>query len=81
MNYQATLETGAPTAAPAPARLGAGPWIILSLLVVDDKGNCACLPTSGPLIRVLDRWAAVKDGGTGSKEMHMVYASPERQFI
>jgi hypothetical protein len=34
---------------------------------------CACLLTIGPLIRC---WAVAKDDGPGSKEMHMVYASP-----
>ena len=49
--------------------------------VVDDKGNLRVPSDYRTAYQMLGSWAVAKDDGPGSKEMHMVYASPERQFI
>jgi len=46
-------------------------------VAVDDKGNLRVPSDYRTAYRVLGTWAVAKDDGPGSKEMHMVYASPE----
>ena len=44
--------------------------------VVDDKGNLH-VPSDYPTAyQVLGAWAVAKDDGPGSKQLHVVYASP-----
>ena len=44
--------------------------------VVDDKGNLRVPSDYRTAYQMLGSWAVAKDDGPGSKEMHMVYASP-----
>jgi len=44
--------------------------------VVDDKGNLRVPSDYRTAYQALGNWAVAKDDGPGSKEMHMVYASP-----
>jgi hypothetical protein len=44
--------------------------------VVDDKGNLRVPADYRTAYQMLGSWAVAKDDGPGSKEMHMVYASP-----
>ena len=44
--------------------------------VVDDKGNMHVPADYQTAYQVLGSWAVAADEGPGSKEMHMVYASP-----
>ena len=44
--------------------------------VVDDKGNLHVPADYRTAYQMLGSWAVAKDDGPGSKEMHMVYASP-----
>jgi len=44
--------------------------------VVDDNGNLHVPADYRTTYQVLGSWAVAKDDGAGSKEMHMVYASP-----
>jgi hypothetical protein len=43
--------------------------------VVDDKGNLR-VPSDYRTARMLGSWAVAKDDGPGSKQLHVVYASP-----
>jgi hypothetical protein len=44
--------------------------------VVDDKGNLRVPADYRTAYQMLGSWAVAKDDGPGSKEMHVVYASP-----
>jgi CheY-like chemotaxis protein len=44
--------------------------------VVDDKGNLRVPSDYRTTYQMLGSWAVAADDGPGSKEMHMVYASP-----
>ncbi len=44
--------------------------------VVDDKGNLHVPADYRTAYEALGTWAVAKDDGPGSKEMHVVYASP-----
>ena len=44
--------------------------------VVDDKGNLRVPADYRTTYETLGSWAVAKDDGPGSKEMHVVYASP-----
>ena len=44
--------------------------------VVDDKGNLRVPSDYRTVYQMLGNWAVAKDDGPGSKEMHVVYASP-----
>jgi hypothetical protein len=44
--------------------------------VVDDKGNLRVPSDYRTAYEVLGAWAVAKDDGPGSKQLHMVYASP-----
>ncbi|WP_245330597.1 cytochrome P460 family protein [Bradyrhizobium sp. AS23.2] len=44
--------------------------------VVDDKGNLRVPSDYQTAYQMLGFWAVAKDGGPGSKELHVVYASP-----
>jgi hypothetical protein len=44
--------------------------------VVDDKGNLRVPADYQTTYEALGSWAVAKDDGPGSKQMHMVYASP-----
>jgi hypothetical protein len=44
--------------------------------VVDDKGNLRVPADYRTAYQMLGSWAVAKDDGSGSKEMHVVYASP-----
>jgi hypothetical protein len=44
--------------------------------VVDDKGNLRVPADYQTTYQTLGSWAVAKDDGPGSKEMHVVYASP-----
>jgi len=43
---------------------------------VDDKGNLHVPSDYRTAYQVLGTWAAAKDDGPGSKQLHVVYASP-----
>lgn len=44
--------------------------------VVDDKGNMRVPSNYRTVYQMLGTWAVAKDDAPGSKEMHVVYASP-----
>ncbi|ABR91941.1 cytochrome P460 [Janthinobacterium sp. Marseille] len=44
--------------------------------VVDDKGNMHVPADYQTTYQILGTWAVATDNGVGSKEMHVVYASP-----
>jgi hypothetical protein len=44
--------------------------------VVDDHGNLRVPPGYRTAYEVLGSWAVAKDDGPGSKQLHVVYASP-----
>jgi Cytochrome P460 len=44
--------------------------------VVDNMGNLRAPSDYRTTYQMLGSWAVAKDDGPGSKEMHMVYASP-----
>ncbi|HEX7075561.1 MAG TPA: cytochrome P460 family protein, partial [Hyphomicrobiaceae bacterium] len=44
--------------------------------VVDDKGNLRVPSDYRTTYQVLGSWAVAKDDGPGSKQLHVVYASP-----
>jgi len=44
--------------------------------VVDDKGNLRVPADYQTTYQMLGSWAVAKDDGPGSKQIHMVYASP-----
>jgi len=44
--------------------------------VVDDKGNLRVPADYQTVYQMLDSWAVAAHDGSGSKEMHVVYASP-----
>ena len=44
--------------------------------VVDDKGNLRVPSDYRTAYQVLGSWAVAKDDGAGSKQLHVVYASP-----
>lgn len=44
--------------------------------VVDDKGNLRVPSDYRTTYQMLGSWAVAKDDGPGSKDMHVVYASP-----
>jgi hypothetical protein len=44
--------------------------------VVDDKGNLRVPADYRTAYQVLGTWAVAKDDGPGSKQLHVVYASP-----
>jgi hypothetical protein len=44
--------------------------------VVDDKGNLSVPSDYRSVYEVLGTWAVAKDEGPGSKQLHVVYASP-----
>ncbi|HHK0988018.1 cytochrome P460 family protein [Pseudomonas sp. HTZ1] len=44
--------------------------------IVDDKGNMQVPSNYRTTYQVLGTWAVAADGSPGSKEMHVVYASP-----
>lgn len=48
----------------------------MTAAVVDDKGNMHVPADYQTTYQVLGSWAVAADGGPGSKEMHVVYASP-----
>jgi hypothetical protein len=59
------VVAGLATAAPDPARP-----------VADAAGNLHVPPDYASLYEYLGSWAVAADNGAGSKEMHIVYASP-----
>nr|WP_246754333.1 hypothetical protein [Bradyrhizobium diazoefficiens] len=46
-------------------------------VAVDDKGNLRVPSDYRTAYQVLGSWAVAKEDGPGSKQLHVVYASPE----
>lgn len=52
------------------------PYTGATAAVVDRAGNMQVLPDYRTAYQLLGTWAVAADKGTGSKEFHVVYASP-----